>query len=201
MASPRHRAAAPGIMKDRPTVTTDRQLMLGALCQSLADLLWIVQAWILTIAVMNMVNRVEVSAVLWLVLGFIIIGIARTGLDAMGRRLAFRSARQTLTGLRHEALDHVVKWGPLDPDLPASGTVAALLAEEAEAVTPYLQRYVPVRWRLVLVCPALLLAVAWHSWAAGVILLVAAPLIPLFMALIGIQAKKPAKNSCWQLVA
>jgi ATP-binding cassette subfamily C protein CydD len=184
----------PGIMKDRSKPAADRQLKLGALCQSLADLLWIPQAWILAAAVLAMVNGTGVAALLGPALGFAVLGIARTGLDAVGRRLAFLSARQTLTGLRRNALDHLGRRMPLDPTLPASGTIAALLAEQAEAVTPYLQRYMPVRWRLMLVCPALLLAVAWHSWAAGLILLVAAPLIPLFMALIGIRAKKASEE-------
>lgn len=184
----------PGIMKDRSKPAADRQLKLGALFQSLADLFWIAQAWILAAAVLAMVKGAGMADLLGPALGFAAIGLARTGLDAAGRRLAFRSARQTLTDLRRDALDHLGRRMPLDPTLPASGTLAALLAEQAEAVTPYLQRYVPVRWRLMLVCPALLLAVAWHSWAAGLILLVAAPLIPIFMALIGIRAKKASEE-------
>lgn len=184
----------PGIMKDRSKPVADRPLRLGALFQSLADLFWIPQAWILAAAALAMVNGAGMAELLGPAFGFAALGIARTGLDAAGRRMAFRSARRILTSLRRDALDHLGRRMPLDPTLPASGTIAGLLAEQAEAVTPYLQRYVPVRWRLMLVCPTLLLAVAWHSWAAGLILLVAAPLIPIFMALIGIRAKKASEE-------
>ena len=64
-----------------------------------------------------------------------------------------------------------------------------MIAEQAEAVVPYLARYQPARWRVQLVPLAILPAVLCFSWVAALVLLVAAPLIPLFMAIVGWRAK------------
>ncbi len=68
-------------------------------------------------------------------------------------------------------------------------------------MVPYLSRFVPVRYRVMLVPLIILAAVLWFSWVAALILLVAAPLIPVFMALIGWRAKAASENSLWRLAA
>ncbi len=65
-------------------------------------------------------------------------------------------------------------------------------------VVPYLSRFVPVRIRVMLVPLAILAVVLWFSWVAALILLIAAPLIPIFMALIGWRAKAASEK---QLIA
>jgi len=81
----------------------------------------------------------------------------------------------------------------VDRALPAhSGAVviAALAGEKLDLLAPYVTRYAPARARVMTV-PLVILALAfWHSWAAGLVLLVSGPLIPLFMALIGMAAKE-----------
>jgi ATP-binding cassette subfamily C protein CydD len=70
-----------------------------------------------------------------------------------------------------------------------SGQAASVIAEQAEAVLPWLLRYQPARWRVMLVPPVIALAVATQSWLAALILVGAAPLIPLFMVVIGWRAQ------------
>lgn len=177
----------------RPAIPS--RLRLAALAQALAALLWVPQAWLLADAVFWLTGSYTLpghAVTLALILAGL--GVFRSMLDAWGGRLAFQAARAELTRLRAGAVAALGARSPLDPTLPPSGEVAGLLAEQAEAVVPYLQRYVPVRWRLMLVPGVMLPAVAWHSWAAALVLLVAAPLIPLFMALIGIRAKKASED-------
>jgi ATP-binding cassette subfamily C protein CydD len=78
---------------------------------------------------------------------------------------------------------------PLDRARPSSGTAASVLAEQAEAVLPWLVRYQPARRRVMVVLPAIALVVATQSWAAALVLAGAAPLIPLFMAVVGWRAR------------
>lgn len=173
----------------------DRQLRLAAIVQSAAALLWVPQAWLLADAIFWLTGSYTLPGhAVTLAVIFAVLGILRSLLDAWGGRLAFRGARAELSRLRTQAVAVLAQRSPLDPSLPPSGTVSSLLAEQAEAVVPYLQRYVPLRWRLVLVPAVILPAVAWHSWAVALILLIAAPLIPLFMALIGIRAKKASED-------
>lgn len=179
--------------KARPAVPP--RLRLAALVQAAAALLWVPQAWLLADAVFWLAGSYTLpSQAVMLALLFAGLGLFRSVLDAWGGRLAFRAARAELSRLRAGTVAALGLRAPLDPTLPPSGEVAGLLAEQAEAVVPYLQRYVPVRWRLMLVPAVILPVVAWHSWAAALILLVAAPLIPLFMALIGIRAKKASED-------
>ena len=71
-----------------------------------------------------------------------------------------------------------------------AGAIAALAGEKLELLGPFLTRYGLARAR-VMVLPLVILALAfWQSWAVGVIFLVAGPLIPVFMALIGLAAKE-----------
>ncbi len=59
---------------------------------------------------------------------------------------------------------------------------------------PYLARFGPARRRATLVPLAILIAILPLSWIAALALLLAAPVIPLFMALIGWQAEAAARD-------
>ena len=65
-----------------------------------------------------------------------------------------------------------------------------MLTEKLAILGPWITRYRPAMARTKLV-PLLILALAFYvSWAVGVIFLVAGPLIPVFMALVGMAAKE-----------
>ncbi|MDJ0388454.1 thiol reductant ABC exporter subunit CydD [Roseomonas sp. E05] len=168
-------------------------LRQAGLLQSAAALLWVPQAALLALAVARLAAGGGLAAVLPLAALLALAGLARAALDALGGRMAFRAARAALAGLRQDALAALAARSPLDAARPASGLAAAAVAEQAEAVLPYLLRYRPARLRAVLVPLVLLLAVATQSWMAAVILLFCAPLIPLFMALVGLRAKEASE--------
>ncbi|MDR3005671.1 MAG: thiol reductant ABC exporter subunit CydD, partial [Acidovorax sp.] len=69
----------------------------------------------------------------------------------------------------------------------------------AEAIVPWLSRYQIAMWRVMLVSPVIALAVATQSWVAALILLLAAPLIPLFMAIVGWRAQAASEEQMVQL--
>lgn len=172
---------------------------LGALAQGAAALLWIAQAALLANAVGRLADGAGPDAVILPALGFLMLGVARASLDAWGARRVFAAARGWLSGLRAGAGEALARRSPLDRTRPASGQAASILAEQAEAVLPWLLRYQGARWRVMLVPPVIALAVAYLSWAAALILVLAAPLIPLFMAVIGWRAKA-ASEAQLQLV-
>ena len=82
---------------------------------------------------------------------------------------------------------------PLDRQRPQSGQAASVIAEQAEAIVPYLVRYQRARWKVLLVPLVILAAIAPLSWIAALVLLVAAPLIPVFMALVGMGAQAASR--------
>jgi ATP-binding cassette subfamily C protein CydD len=74
------------------------------------------------------------------------------------------------------------------------GAFAALIAEKAEMVQPFVTRYAPARARVAVVPLAILAVAAWHTWAVTVVLLISGPLIPVFMALVGLAAREASRR-------
>lgn len=68
-----------------------------------------------------------------------------------------------------------------------------MIAEQAESITPWLARFGPTRVKAVVIPLAIFLTILPLSWAAALVLLIALPVIPVFMALIGWRAQAASK--------
>ncbi|PSH68968.1 thiol reductant ABC exporter subunit CydD [Phyllobacterium brassicacearum] len=174
--------------------TGNRAVKIASLIQVLASLLWLPQAALLAAGVGDIAAGRGLANIHWLVAGVVAVGIFRAALDAVGNRLAFRTARRVLSEKRTAAAAALAARSPLDIDRPASGLAASVLAEQAEAIVPYLSRFRPARLKATIVPIAIFLCVLPLSWVAAMVLLVSAPLIPLFMALIGWRAKAASEK-------
>ncbi len=161
----------------------------GSLLQTLATLLWLPQAGLLAYALQGLLDGGGMRAAAQPAALILVLGLARAALEAHGLRRSFQAARSRLTGLRTQLALSLAAGSPLDPARPASGLAASVMAEQAEAVVPYLTRYQPARLRASIVPLAILVTVLPFSWIAALVLLCAAPLIPVFMALVGWRAK------------
>ena len=162
--------------------------------QGAASLLWLPQAGLLALAVGGIAAGRDASTAWLPALGILVLGIARAVMDGAGSRLAFRQARSQLSVLRNEAVAALAETSPLDATRPSSGLAASILAEQAEAIVPYVARFRPARSRAMIVPLAILACVLVFSWAAALVLLIAAPLIPIFMALVGWRAKQASEE-------
>ena len=169
-------------------------IALAAVLQTAASLLWIPQAALLSMAVGNMAAGADAGAAVLPAAGIALIGVMRALLERSGARLAFDAARRHLATLRETAIDAVASRSPLDATRPSSGLVASTVAEQAEAVVPYLARFQPLRFKALAVPLVILAFILPISWTAALVLLVAAPLIPVFMALIGWQAREASER-------
>ncbi|GAA0597249.1 thiol reductant ABC exporter subunit CydD [Paenochrobactrum glaciei] len=178
----------------RPRRAQPPLLKRGGWLQVLAALIWIPQAAMLAYAVGLIANAQFDSRIYGLAGGILLLGVLRSLLDAAGGRMAYRAARQALTQMRAKALQALSSRSPLDISRPSSGETASILAEQAEMMVPYLSRFVPIRQKVMTVPFVILAFVLWYSWTSALILLIAAPLIPLFMALIGMRAQKASEE-------
>lgn len=176
------RAGAPGRAATSPA-------MPGALLQAVAALLWLPQAGLIAFAVQQMAQGAAAVSIAPMAGALFALGVARALLDAAGARLLFRAARRQVSALRAEVAQALAARSPLDGRRAASGAAASAVAEQAEAIVPYLTRFVPARLRMSIVSLAIFAAVLPFAWIPALLLLVAAPLIPLFMALVGWRAK------------
>jgi len=173
----------------RPPLQASASTDVGSVVQGVAALFWIPQAALLAMAVQGLAAGQGLAAVQWPALGILLLGLLRAACEAWGARRTFGCARAQLSALRAQAASALAGGSPLDRSRVASGQAASVLAEQAEALVPYLVRYQPARWRVMVVPLFIVLVVASLSWIAALVLLVAAPLIPLFMAIVGWRAK------------
>ncbi len=160
----------------------------------LSSLLWIGQAAMLAIGVGAISQGGGVAGVSGPALIVVGLGILRALLDAAGGRLAFRAARQELSVHRAAATAALAQRSPLDSGRPASGMAASVLGEQAEAIVPYLARFRPARMKATVVPLVMLVCILPISWVAALVLTFCAPLIPIFMALIGWRAKAASEK-------
>ncbi len=166
----------------------------GAWLQVVASLLWLPQAAVIAWAISAVQQQRPFSQLLWAAAVFLVLGALRAALDAAGLRMAFAAARRYTQQLRLRALHALAQHSPVDINRPSAGLAASVINEQADQVTPYRARYTTARLRVGAVPLVILVCVAWWSWVAALVLLVAAPLIPLFMALVGWRAESASKK-------
>ncbi|MBX8783257.1 thiol reductant ABC exporter subunit CydD [Ochrobactrum sp. GRS2] len=169
-------------------------LRKGGWLQVLAALIWLPQAGLMAYAINELTVSGTVSNLLMIVACIFLLGLLRTILQGAGERIAFKTSRAALSDLRAKSVQALADRSPLDRNRAASGEAASILAEQAEMVVTYWSRYQPVQMKVMIVPIVFLIAVLWYSWAAALVLLVAAPLIPVFMALIGYRAKAASEE-------
>jgi len=90
--------------------------------------------------------------------------------------------------LRADLVDQVGRLGPAWKTGQAAGALSSKLLEQVDGLDAYVARYL-AQQKLAMVGPLLILAVVFPlNWICGLLLLLTAPLIPLFMILIGTGA-------------
>lgn len=193
------RATAVAPIAGVPAFAPAKGIDAGSFLQVLAAWLWLPQAALLAWAVQQLAQGAGFDAMLRPAGGLLLLGLLRSGCEAWGLRRVFLTARAQLTALRAQVAVALAQRSPLDSARPASGLAASVMAEQAEAVVPWRVRYQPARWRVMLVLPVIAITVATLSWVAALVLVLAAPLIPLFMALVGWRAKAASEAHMLEL--
>ncbi|MCS2610219.1 thiol reductant ABC exporter subunit CydD [Halomonas dongshanensis] len=104
--------------------------------------------------------------------------------------VALKASLRIRQRARRQVLDKLWALGPAWMAYRQSGAIATQVAENVEALDGYFARFLP-QMRIVVLLPLLILAVVtYFDFLAGIFLLLSAPLIPLFMALVGMGAER-----------
>lgn len=143
-------------------------------------------AWLLHQLIIERRPFAELNAV-YLALPAVFIGRALAGWlkDEAGLRASV-AVRQRVRAM---LVDQLWALGPGWVAQRQGGALASQVLEQVESLDGYFARYRPQQMLAVLVPLIILGAVFPLSWGAGLILLVTAPLIPLFMAIVGYGAR------------
>jgi ATP-binding cassette subfamily C protein CydD len=115
--------------------------------------------------------------------------LARAALAYAAEVAAFRASSRIKTELRDNLLTRLLARGPIPASDEASADIAATLLEGIEALEPYFSRYMPQMALCVAVPIAILALVFPLDIYSGLILLIAGPLVPVFMVFVGYRAE------------
>ena len=116
--------------------------------------------------------------------------VVRAGAVWATDRFAFSAAAAVMRTLRAHLVSQVERIGPVAlADLKTGETVAAI-ADGVRAIEPYYSRYIPASVMAGLLPLAIFAVVLPFDWISAVVFVVTAPLIPVFMILIGEGAEK-----------
>jgi len=156
----------------------------------LAGLATIVQMTLLaTIIHQGLVEKVDLAALTPYFLGL----LATLGIRALAQgwqtTLASRCSQQVRHQVRQQLNDCWEASGPVNLNQSSAGTHSREWLDHVDALHGYFARFLP-QMLIATLLPLMILAfVFWLDWLAGLFLLFAAPLIPLFMALVGMGAE------------
>ncbi|WP_295965054.1 thiol reductant ABC exporter subunit CydD [uncultured Xanthomonas sp.] len=152
---------------------------------------WLVQA--LLVERRDLAQTLPVFGLLALVL------VLRAGLGAAAQRAAGDVADAAKLELRRRVYRQLLQRGPLWLRGQRNGELGELLLAHGDALDGYYAGYRPARWEVSVVPLLIVLAVAWSDWVVGLILLFTAPLVPIFMMLVGWGAEAAGRRQLREL--
>ena len=100
-------------------------------------------------------------------------------------QLALDAGLQVASILRKTLVEKLAQVGAARDQYGSDGGLASMVIEQCDALTGYVSRFYLQRLIVVSTPIMLLVAAATQSWIATLILLLTAPLVPVFMVLIG----------------
>jgi len=146
----------------------------------------VLQAWLLAHVIARVflggATRTEVATPLMLLLGAITV---RALLSWAADAQAAHAAAGLKIELRNGVFAHLLKRGPTAVGRESTGELVNTLTDGIEALDAYIARYIPQLALAALIPLTVAAVVLTRDFLSGVVLLVTAPLIPLFMVLIG----------------
>ena len=172
-------------------------ILLGALIGGLV--VW--QAWLVSEAISGVFldgkALGDVDHQLILLLGVILL----RGAAVFGREVSAGALAINVKGaLREKLFAYLLALGPAALEKERSGELSSVLVQGIERLDAYFRQYLPQLALSALVPLIILLVVFPLDWLTGLVFLLTAPLIPLFMVLIGKQAEKETTRQ-WRLLS
>jgi len=177
-----------------------RHLSYSVALGTLGGLLIVGQAWLLAGivdgAIFQQAELARLMPAFWGLLGLFAL---RALVTRWSEQLGFRGAARVKLALREQLFGHLRALGPVRLAGEGSGELANTLVDGVEALEAYYARYLPAMSLMALVPLTLLAFVFPADWVSGLVMLLSAPLIPLFMVLIGAGAERLNQRQWRQL--
>ncbi|TCK01395.1 ATP-binding cassette subfamily C protein CydD [Volucribacter psittacicida] len=149
-------------------------------------------AYLLDHLIMQQTARSElILPFLLLILGFAL----RAGILWLRERIGFRCGQQLRNLLRQKIIEKIHQVGPATIQQKPAGAWSSIMLEQVENLHNFYARYLPQQMLSLIVPIVILIAILPLNWVAAAILLVTAPLIPIFMILVGLAAADSSQRN------
>lgn len=171
----------------------------AAVLAVLANLIWPAQAALVAYALGGLLTGQGISPV-FAALGFVGLGATRAFLGIKAEAMAETGAMCVEQETRARLVEVEARRAS-DSGFGGAGSISALAGEKVGMLAPFLTRYATARARVMIVPIVIFLLALWQSWAVAIILLISGPLIPVFMALVGLAAKEASRRQMTEIGA
>lgn len=166
-----------------------RCILFSALAGILQGVCIIIQygllAWLLQQAI---ILQLPIQQLISPLTGLLMLLILRSLCSYYAETTGFEAGAQVKQNVHQQLLEHINRLGVDYTRQQQSGELVTIAIEQVDALRNYFTRYLP-QMLLVKILPALMLIPVFIvNWVVGMIYLVTGPLIPLFMALVGMGA-------------
>ncbi|OOC52571.1 MULTISPECIES: thiol reductant ABC exporter subunit CydD [Nocardiopsis] len=197
----------PRLVRTADAVRT--HLAVSVACGVLVTGLILAQAWLLARAISGAWRGEGLDTLGWVIGSVAAIAVARALLSYLAETSALHSAARTKSQLRRRLVAHVTGSGRVwtagpgsdtDQGSPRAGELVTLATRGLDALDDYFARYLPQLVLAAIVPLAVLAVVFWADWISGAVVLVTLPLIPVFMALIGMHTRQRTERQ-WRLLS
>ena len=177
-----------------------KRLHLALIFAVLGALLFIGQSWLLAQLFVGLLNNSQSSTALTAAFGtpyaiaLVLCFILRPLAQYTRERLSQTASLNARKSLRKRLLGTLASLGPERQTLGADGALSTQLLEQVDALDGYISRYyVQLYW--VLITPLLIsIAAFYYSPLAAILMLMTAPLVPIFMILVGGAASRSSQQ-------
>lgn len=173
-----------------------RWLMLAVGLGVLSSVFLLAQAALLaSILHQLIIEHVDKHELIPYFIGLVVTIAIRAGCSWARELAGFRAGQQIRIYIRQLIFDKLRALGPAYIKGKPAGAWATLTLEQVENMHDFFARYLPQMSLSVLIPFVILIVVFPVNWAAGLIFLITAPLVPLFMALVGIKAADAGRKN------
>lgn len=111
--------------------------------------------------------------------------LARALVSALGEAVALRAAERIKLWLRSHLFAGLLARPPVWTDQRSSGALSTTLVEQVDAIEGFFARFYPAMIQATLLPLAFAAVALSFDWLVALLFIVTAPLIPVFMALVG----------------
>lgn len=170
-------------------------LMLAGAAPLVSGALLVAQAWLLaSVLDAAIVRHVARQELLGQILAIVALILVRACIGWVGERAGADAAERIKRHVRQALFARLLQKGPDWSRRQASGEIASALVDQVEALDGFFAKYLPAMAAAALLPVAFSVLLLPVDVIAGLVLLITAPLIPLFMALVGWGAQGASRR-------